>query len=300
MIRPDFLQKSDTISLLSPAGKLTAEQVLPTVELLKSWGLHVKISAHSFSEHYRFAGTDEERLADLQSALDDENCKAILCNRGGYGSLRVIDKLNFTKFLQYPKWLVGFSDITVFHSYFNRVLRCETLHAPMPVNLSQNDVPSETVENFRKALFGKELHYEIPSNPLNKLGTAQGELIGGNLATLFNIISTDFAYDFNGKILFLEDIGEPIHKIDQMFLALRLSGKLANLKGLILGGFTEIDDDPKFGKTVQEIIAEITSSYDFPVIFDFPAGHIDHNYSLFIGREAKINVSDKQVNFCFL
>ncbi|MBS9768215.1 MAG: LD-carboxypeptidase [Flavobacteriaceae bacterium] len=300
MIRPNFLQKGDTITLLSPAGSIRAEQVLPSVELLKSWGLNVKISAHSFAEHHRFAGTDEERISDLQSALDDKNTKAILCNRGGYGSLRLLEKLDFTTFLKYPKWLIGFSDITIFHSYFNSKLQCETLHAPMPVNLSQQDCPQETVQFFKKALLGEKLTYEICSNPQNKLGIAEGELIGGNLATLFTLLATDFAYKMHNKILFLEDIGEPIHKIDQMLLAMKLSGCFTQLKGLLIGGFTDISNEPKFGKTLQELIAEHTSSYNFPIVYDFPVGHIDYNYPLFVGRKAKLEVGKEKVilDFC--
>ncbi len=300
MVRPDFLKKGDTILLLSPAGKIKAENVLPTAELLKSWGFVVKIAAHSFGEHYRFAGTEEQRLQDMQAALDDKNIKAILCNRGGYGSIQILNKLNFQKFLQHPKWLIGFSDITIFHSYFNRILRCETLHAPMPVNLSENDVPKETMENFRKALFGESLQYEILPNSLNIIGSAQGELIGGNLATFANLLSTPFSYEFNNKILFIEDIGEPIHKIDQMLWALKLSGKLAQLKGLIVGSFTDIDDNPTFGKNTYEIIQNFVKPYNFPVVFDFPAGHIPQNYPLYIGRKVDINSSKAKASLTFL
>lgn len=300
MIRPDFLKEGDTILLLSPAGKIKVENVLPTVELLKSWGFTIKIASHSFSEYYRFAGTDEQRLDDMQTALDDENVKAIICNRGGYGSIRIIEKLNFEKFFHHPKWMVGFSDITVFHSYFNRVLNCETLHAPMPINLSQNDVPQETVENFRKALFGKPLHYRVTPNSLNVLGKAKGQLIGGNLATFANLLSTPFSYEFDDKILFIEDIGEPIHKVDQIFWALKLSKKLDKLKGLIVGGFTNIDIHPNFGRNVAELIHNIVKPYNFPVIFAFPVGHVDNNYPLYIGREVSINVESNDVNFTFL
>ncbi|PVX52044.1 muramoyltetrapeptide carboxypeptidase [Balneicella halophila] len=294
MIKPNHLQKGDTIILVSPAGKISKEQVIPTVSILESWGLKVKITPNCFDEYYRFSGTIEERLSDMQMALDDTEAKAILCNRGGYGCIHLINKLSFEQFKKYPKWLIGFSDISVFHSYFNRVLKCQTLHAPMPVNLSKEDTSQQTLEYFRKALFGESLEYKITSNKLTKLGKTEGELIGGNLATFFNILSTDFSYEMKNKILFIEDVGEPIHKIDQMMTSLKLSGSLSCLKGLIVGSFTDIDYEPEFGKSIHQIIYDCISSYDFPVIFDFPAGHISENYPLFFGRHIKLEVSDYQ------
>lgn len=299
MIKPDFLQKGDTILLLSPAGKITKEDIFPTVSLLESWELSVKIAPNSFNSHYRFAGTEKERLADMQTALDDANIKAILCNRGGYGSIHLIDKLKFTAFLKKPKWLIGFSDITIFHNYFNTILKCETLHAPMPVNLSMQEIPRATVENFRKALFGEELSYKVPTHSLNIFGKTSGELIGGNLATLCNLIGTSISYNTKGKILFIEDIGEPIHKIDQMFRKLKFSGKLASLNGLVVGSFTDIDTEPYFGKTVVQLIHDIVVPYGYPVTFNFPVGHTSENYPLYVGAKAILDVTETQSSLRF-
>lgn len=293
MIRPAFLEKGDTILLVSPAGKIAREDVYPTVCLLENWGLDVKIAPHSFNEHHRFAGTTEERIADMQAALDATNIKAILCNRGGYGSIQLIDKLKFTAFMKKPKWLIGFSDITVFHSYFNTILKCETLHAPMPINLSKSDVPKQTLSNFKKALFGEQLAYKIPTHSLNIHGEAKGELIGGNLATLSNLIGTGISYNTKGKILFVEEVDEPIHKIDQMLLALKFSGKLASLKGLIVGSFTNIDTEPYFGRSLQQLIYDTVLPYGYPVIFDFPVGHTPENYPMYVGRRISMDVSSQ-------
>lgn len=299
MIRPDFLEKGDTITLLSPAGKIAKEDVFPTVSLLENWGLNVKIAPNSFQSHHRFSGSIEERVADMQAALDDPESKAILCNRGGYGSLHIIDKLNFTRLKKYPKWLIGFSDITVFHSYFNTTVKCETLHAPMPINLSKLDVPTTTVQNFRKALFGEALHYSLEPHSLNILGEAKGELIGGNLATFCNLLGTSISYNTKGKILFIEDVDEPIHKIDQMLLALKFAGKLTSLKGLIVGSFTNIDIHPEFGSSLEEIIYKAVATYGYPIVFNFPVGHSAKNYPMYIGREVSMQVTKDGNTFCF-
>ncbi len=298
-IRPPFLQQGDTVFFVSPAGKITPEEVLPTASLFESWGLKVILSSSSFSSHYRFAGSDAERIIAMQYALDNEQASAILCNRGGYGSLRILEQLDFSKFKKHPKWLIGFSDITVFHSYCNRHLNCETLHAPMPVNLSQNSTPKETLENFRKALFGEELVYRIKNTHSQNIpGEAKAPLIGGNLATLCNLIGTGYGYDMEGKILFIEDIGEPIHKIDQFLWALKYSGKLASLKGLIVGSFTDIDTTPEFGKSIEELIIEIAAPHGYPIAFDFPVGHCPHNYPLFVGREVVLKVTRERSYLC--
>ncbi len=292
MIRPQFLKKGDQVLLLSPAGAIAEYDVYPAVALLESWGLEVKIAPHSFSKHYRFAGTDEQRTQDFQAALDDVNIKAIFCNRGGYGSIRLIDKLKFKGFERTRKWLVGFSDITVLHSYWNTILKCESLHAPMPINLSDKTLPKETLENLRKALFGEKLLYHIPADSYNILGEIKAELVGGNLATLTNLFGTGISYITKGKILFIEDIDEPIHKIDQMLWALKFSGKLANLKGLIVGNFNNIGNDPEFGKTVKELIYEKVAEYGYPVAFNFPVGHCPHNYPMFVGRTVYFTVDE--------
>lgn len=299
MIRPDFLQKGDQIVLVSPAGRITKEDIYPALDVFEKWELEVKIAPHVFSTHYRFAGTDEERIADMQLALDDANVKAIFCTRGGYGSIRIIDKLDFRSFVMKPKWLVGFSDITVFHCHFNMLLKCETIHGVMPRSISNHLANTTSIESLRKALFGDPVRYQVKANPLNIFGKATGEVIGGNLATLLSMLGTASGYTTKGKILFIEDIGEPIHNIDRMLRTLKLSGKLASLKALIVGSFTNTNTEPYFGKTVEELIYDVVIDYDFPVVFDFPVGHTAQNHALYIGRKATLRVIDDGAVFLY-
>lgn len=290
MIRPDFLQKGDQVVLVSPAGRVTTEDIYPALKVFEQWGLVVKIAPHVFSTHHRFAGTDQERLSDIQLALNDVNIKAIFCTRGGYGSIRIIDKLDFHSFILQPKWLVGFSDITIFHCYFNMRLKCESIHGVMPRSISNHIASKTAIESLRKALFGEPIRYQVPASPLNIFGKATGEVIGGNLATLLSLSGTAAGYTTKGKILFIEDVGEPIHNIDRMLKTLKLSGKLASLKALIVGSFTHINVEPYFGKTVEELIYDTVVDYGYPVVFNFPTGHTAENYALYIGRKATIKV----------
>lgn len=300
MLRPDYLKKGSPILLLSPAGKVKEEDILPAIKIFEEWGLSVKIAPHTFGNYHRFSGTEEERLSDLQSGLDDSNIEAIVCTRGGYGSIHLLNKLKFTAFLKKPKWLVGFSDITILHNYFNSILKCESLHACMPINMQHHDkCTNYSMESLRKALWGESFHYRIKPHPLNIFGSSTGELIGGNLATLHSLVGTSIGYTTKNKILFIEETGEPIHNIDRMIKTLKFSGKLGSLKGLIVGSFSDIDEKPKFGKSIEEIIYKEVIGYHYPVIFNFPVGHSPKNNAMYIGRKATMRVTRHGSVFTF-
>ncbi len=290
MIEPSPLQAGDQILLVSPAGKIEQEQLLPAIRLYESWGLDVKISAHATASYFRFAGTDAQRLSDLQLALDDANIKAIICTRGGYGTVRLLEHLDFSKFKEKPKWLVGFSDITLLHAYFNSIIKCESLHAMMPINLTEDVHNTAATLSLKQALFGERLRYRVGNHPLNVYGKARGELVGGNLSVFTSLLETGLSYRTKGKILFIEDIGEPIHKIERMLYNLKLSGKLGNLKGLLVGAFTEIEDRDSIKRDLDQLIFDLVKEYHYPIVFGFPAGHIKENYTLCFGKKVIMKV----------
>jgi muramoyltetrapeptide carboxypeptidase len=293
MQQPAFLKKGDTVGIIAPARKISPEDLQPSIDILSSWGLHVVLGKNLFHEDHQFAGTDAERSEDLQTMLDDVLIKAIICARGGYGTLRIIDKIDFSRFRTHPKWIVGYSDITVMHSHIH-TLGIETLHATMPINFSKN---AEATEALRKALFGENLIYEAEPHPLNRTfsaATIEGELIGGNLSLLYALTGSISETDTKGKILFIEDLDEYLYHIDRMMLNLKRAGKLSHLKALIVGGMTDMKDNTiPFGKTAEEIILDAVKEYDYPVCFGFPAGHIDRNLALYLGRRAKLTFGNK-------
>lgn len=294
MTTPNYLQKGDTIAILAPAGVIKNKTSIDeAVSLAESWGLHVVLGEHIFDKEHHFAGTDENRLADFQTALNDTSIKAIWCARGGYGTIRIIDDLNFDTFKKHPKWIIGYSDITVLHSHIHN-LNIETLHAMMPVNM---DFPEEnrsnSVATFKKALFGKHLNYSIPSSPFNKKGTASGILVGGNLTLLENLLGTTSAIDTSNKILFIEEIGEYKYHIDRLLRALKRNNYFENCKGLVIGGMTHIKkNNPSFGHSIETLILEIVKEYDFPILFDFPAGHDDNNSALYLGKTITLKTEE--------
>ena len=257
---------------------------------MESWGLNVVLGEHIFSEHFQYAGTDKERLNDLQKALDDKNIKAILCARGGYGLIRIVDQLDFTRFQKNPKWIIGFSDITILHSYTQSNFEIETLHAPMAMGLKDE----ASAEFLRKSLFGEPLSYELDTHILSRHGNTSGILTGGNLAILCSLIGSNSDIDTKGKILFIEDIGEYLYRLDRMMWILKRSGKLDQLAGLVVGDFNDMQDntDP-FGKTAYEIIADAVAEYDYPVCFGFPAGHQKENRTLILGRQVNLSIDKK-------
>ena len=287
-ICPPYLKKGDKIAITCPAKK-TAGPMTDAVNLLQAWGLEVVLGETVNASYHQFAGDDEMRASDLQRFIDDDSVKAIIAARGGYGTVRMIDKVNFSRFIQQPKWIIGFSDITVLHAHLFANYNTQTIHGQMPVNIP--DASAGSLETLRRALFGEGLHYHFNSHALNRAGKCFGVLVGGNLSLLIAISGSVSDLDYTDKILFIEDVGEYLYAVDRMLRTLKRAGKLKNLAGLIIGGFTDIkDNDIPFGQTVPEIIMEIVEEYHYPVCFEFPAGHIPNNCSLILGRELHLIV----------
>lgn len=294
MKTPSYIKKGDKIGIVSTARRISKEEIYPAVKIFKEWGLEVVLGKHLFEEYNQFAGTDEQRTADLQQMLDEISVKAIICARGGYGTVRIIDKLNFSNFIKKPKWIAGYSDVTVLHSHIHSNFGIETLHSTMPLNISENKFTEESLESFRKALFGEKITYSLKTSSLSRKGKAEGILVGGNLSILYSLIGTKSDINTNGKILFIEDLDEYLYHIDRMMMNLKRAGKFKNLAGLIVGGMSEMNDNKiPFGKTANKIIAETVEEYNYPVCFDFPAGHKNDNRVLILGREIKFNVKKK-------
>jgi len=287
---PKYLQPGDTIGITSPAGYISVEEIQPAVALMQSWGFKVEIGATIGKKDFTFGGTDEERRADLQQMMDNPDMAAIMCARGGYGLVRIIDLLNFEKIVRHPKWIIGFSDITVLHCHLNKKYSLATLHSKMcnsfPSEWTQAEpIQISTILSIRQALTGEEFRYTAPVNAANRMGRAEGELVGGNLSIVASLSGTVSDIDTRGKILFLEDTGEYLYSLDRMFWNLKRTGKLSHLAGLVIGGFKVKADDPDeiFGKSVYEIIMEKVREYDYPVCFDFPVGHQRNNFALKCG-----------------
>lgn len=295
---PPYLQKGDTIGIICPAGAMPVEKVSECIRILnEDWGFTTRVGKTVGDQFNYFSGTDEERLADLQEMLDDDQVKAVLCARGGYGTGRIIDKIDFKKFKKQPKWIVGYSDITVLHSHLYSNYYISSLHAPMAGAFNDDGYKNEYVLSLKNALEGKKLKYSCPVHEFNRKGEAIGELVGGNLALLAHLVGTDSDIKTRGRILFIEDIGEYLYNIDRMMHQLKRSGKLSRLAGLIIGGFTDIKDTERpFGKTAYEIIREIIKEFDYPVCFDFPVSHTDKNYALKIGVGYKLKVTKSKVS----
>ncbi|MVN22608.1 S66 peptidase family protein [Mucilaginibacter arboris] len=294
---PPYLRQGDTIGITCPAGYITLEDIQPAVQLMQGWGFVVEVGKTVGKRSFTLGGTDEERAADLQYMLDNPNIKAIMCARGGYGAVRIIDQLNFHQFKTYPKWIIGFSDITVLHSHINRNYHIATLHSkmcnsfPADWNLAE-PIQVETILSIKQALTGEKLSYTSPASEFNRLGKATGGLVGGNLSLLTSLSGSKSDINTKHKILFLEDTGEYLYNIDRMFYNLKRSGKLEHLHGLIIGGFKLKPDEPDevFGKTVAEIVLEKVKEYDYPVCFDFPVGHQKNNFALKCGVEHLLEV----------
>jgi muramoyltetrapeptide carboxypeptidase len=293
--QPAYLKKGDKVAIVSPAKKLK-QPIDDAIALLEGWGLEVIIGRSVYAEHHQFAGDDILRAEDLQSFLDDKEIKAIIAARGGYGTIRIIDELDFSVFQQNPKWVVGFSDITVLLSHIMGAEQTQSIHGQMPGTF--HDASPESIESLRQALFGEDLSYSYESSQPNQPGEAQGILIGGNLSLLVALEGSASAMDFKDKILFLEDVGEYEYSIDRMLRMLKRAGKLAELKGLIIGAFNHIElEDIPFGQTADEVIAEILHGCSYPVCYNFPVGHIDDNRAMVLGKEVLLKVEAQQVSF---
>lgn len=294
---PPYLKKGDTIGLVCPAGFMPVEKVSECIRVLnEDWSFTTKVGNTIGKQYHYFSGTDEERVEDFQHMLDDDNVKAILCARGGYGLSRIIDKIDFKKFKSNPKWIIGFSDITIFHSHIYRNYNIATLHAPMANAFNDEGYKNEFVQSLRHALEGKKIKYQVQPHEFNRKGEAIGELVGGNLALLAHLVGTDSDLKTKGRILFIEDVGEYLYNIDRMLYQLKRSGKLDKLAGLIVGGFTDMKDTERpFGQTVYEIIRDAVAEYDYPVCFDFPVSHGERNYALKVGVGYKLKVGKSKV-----
>lgn len=293
MIAPKKLKKGDKVAIIAPAGKIDEKIVLKAMEVMEEWGLNVVLGYHLFKPYYSYAANDAQRREDFQRMLNDPTIKAILCARGGYGTTRIIDQLDFTNFRKHPKWIIGFSDITVLHNHVQRHFGIETIHATMAAGLNKAINFSETANSMKKALFGKVLKYEWPTDSNSRKGSCTGVLTGGNLAILCSLLGTPSEVDAQGKILFIEEIGEHLYRIDRMMVQLKRAGKLNELAGLVVGGMTDIPDKKEdFGKTACEIIKEAVDEYDYPVGFGFPAGHQDDNRALILGRNVTLNINE--------
>lgn len=291
---PPYIKSGSKIRIVSPAGKVDEKYVLPAVQWLTEQGYKVELGKHVFARHFQFAGTDKQRLEDLQTAIDDRETDAVICSRGGYGTVRIIDKLDCSEFANQPKWLIGFSDITILHACMNN-FGVATIHGAMPRHYFQKDgTPAENLTSLMQLLTGEKVEYTFKNGESNRTGAVTGELVGGNLSILSSLQGTKYELNTDGKILFLEDIDEFLYHTDRMMHQLKLSGKLANLAGLILGDFTEMkDNESPFGKTIHEIISECVAEYDYPFCFGFPAGHDKKNLALAFGQNWELNVSDK-------
>jgi muramoyltetrapeptide carboxypeptidase len=296
MIFPANLKKGDTVAIVATARKNIEDNLQPAISWLKNWGLEVVIGSTIGLDKDQLAGTDEQRAADFQAQLDNPNIKAIWCVRGGYGTVRMIDLLDFTKFKQSPKWIVGFSDVTVLHSHLN-TMGYASIHGIMPVSSKASE---EAKESLRKSLFGEHLEYTVPCENMNRLGKAKGELVGGNLSILYSLFGSPSAIDCSDKILFIEDLDEYLYHIDRMMINLKRNGCLESLKGIIVGGMTKMkDNDIPWGKDALEIIDDVTKNYNIPVIYNFPAGHMADNRALIFGKQVSMEVNDLESKVVF-
>jgi muramoyltetrapeptide carboxypeptidase len=294
------LKKGDTIAIVSTARKVNPEEIQPGIDRLSSWGMNVVQGKNLFAALNQFAGTDEQRSEDFQNALNNPNVKAIWFARGGYGTVRIIDTIDWSSFQKNPKWLIGYSDVTVIHSHVHRHSGIETLHAPMIFTMKK--ISNEVAQSLEDVFFGKKLQYSFSENifsDMNRKGEGKGQLIGGNLSILYSMLGSNSDVDTKGKILFLEDIDEYLYHIDRMMMALKRAGKLDKLAGLIVGGMTDMKDNKvRFNKTAEEIISEAVKEYSYPVFYGFPAGHIPDNRALIFGREVTLKVDgDSEIIF---
>ena len=291
MIRPPHLKAGDRIALVSTARKIDRVILDSAVEVFKNWGLDVIPGKHLFEQENQFAGSDSHRLDDLQQALDDSGIQGVLCARGGYGTSRIVDDVNWASFHRLPKWVMGYSDVCVLHGHIQH-MGFQSLHCSMPVNFPGNS--PESLEGIRKALFGEKMDHATEPHPFNRKGYADGKLVGGNLSILYSIQGTASMPPLNGNVLFLEDLDEYLYHIDRMMISLKRNGVFDQISGLVIGGMTDMNDNEiPFGKNAEEIIRDVTSPYDFPICFNLPSGHVDDNRPLIMGSNVELKVSEK-------
>lgn len=296
MITPPKLNKGDNIGIIAPSRKMNPDEIKAAIHIFENWGLQVSLGKNLFKEDHQFAGTDAERAEDLQSMLDNPEIKAIVCARGGYGTIRILDLVDYSAFLKNPKWIVGYSDITALHVHLNQNLKVKSIHGIMPINFPVDLTETESIKTLKRALFEEENTYEIENHHFNRKGKVKGELIGGNLSVLYSLAGTKFDVDTDGKILVLEDLDEYLYHIDRMMMNLKYGGKLDKLKGLVIGGMTKMNDNEiSFGKKAYEIIHDAVKDFDFPVCYNFPTGHIENNLALVFGKETELEIKENKV-----
>ena len=296
-IIPPYLKKGDCVGIVAPAGFMPSEKMQTCIDILEEWGYRVKLGAttNSSSINY-FSGTDDERLRDLQGMLDDPEVNAVLCARGGYGLSRIIDRINFRRFRKNPKWVIGFSDITVLHAHLYANYKIASLHAPMAAAFNEGGFHTPYVQSLKAALDGEPASYECPVHEFNNPGTAEGLLVGGNLTLLAHLVGTRSDIKTKNKILFLEDVGEYLYNIDRMLLQLKRAGKFDKLAGLVIGGFTDNKDTERpFGQSVYQIIYDHVREYEYPVCYNFPVSHEKENYALKVGVQYSLLVRHDKV-----
>jgi muramoyltetrapeptide carboxypeptidase len=291
---PAFLKNNSEIRIISPAGAIDERFIDGATKVLCDWGLHVTEGKFARGNYGRFSGTPKERIADLQAALNDEKVSAILCSRGGYGIAQIIDSIDFSVFEKNPKWLVGFSDITILHNAVSR-LGIASIHGIMAKHLTELPFSSKPIACLKNILFGKNPSCKIENHELNRKGNASAKIVGGNLSVLCGMRGTPFDLDFADKILLIEDVGEKPYQVDRMMQNLRISGVLASLSGLIVGQFSDYEEDKLMNQTMHEIIAAAVRDYDYPVCFNFPAGHVNYNLPVVLGEKVNFKVEEKRV-----
>lgn len=292
MIIPPHLHSGDTIGIVATARKITFDEATPAIGMLVDEGFKVRTGQRMFGVNHQFSGTDEERAADLQRMLDDPEVKAILCARGGYGTVRIIDRLDFSEFVKHPKWICGFSDVTVLHSHIHRHFGIATLHSSMLFNMRDVAPVHPSFRTLIHALKGSASGVEADYSEHDRVGECEAEVVGGNLSILYSLLGSQSDIDTDGKILFLEDLDEYLYHIDRMMMNMARNGKLSKLEGLIVGGMTDMNDNAvAFGETAEQIIRRHVASYDFPVAFGFPVGHLNENHTLVLGKKAALRVS---------
>ncbi len=294
---PPYLKKGDTVAILCTARKFFPEDAKPAIDLLESWGLKVKLGKTIGLDSCQLGGTDEERAADFQEQLDNDNIKAIWCARGGYGTVRIIDKIDFSKFKKHPKWVMGFSDVTVLHSHIN-TLNVATLHSIMPFTVPK--APEEVKQTFKNALFGIKNSYTIPSKSYDKKGVAKGELVGGNLSIIYSLLGSKSSIDTKDKILFIEDLDEYLYHVDRMLQNMKRNDYFKNVKGIIVGSMRDMhDNEIPFGQNEVQLISEISKELNIPIAFEFCAGHQKDNRTLMLGSQVTFEVNDTEIKLTF-
>ena len=301
LIQPEYLKSGDTISILAPSGVLNNfdNKITKAINIFKSWGLNVVLGNHIYDKNGHFAGTDKNREKDFQKALDNKNIKAIWCARGGYGAVRIIDKLNFDNYLKNPKWIIGFSDITVIHNKLN-FLNSESIHAMMITGFEDIGQNNDSLSKLKNVLFGDSLSYSIASNKNNKTGKSEGIIVGGNLTLIQSTIGSKTELKMKDKILFIEEIGEYAYHIDRMLYSLKRAGYFEKCKGLIVGQISDVKKNTTdFGRSINELILDVLDEYNFPILFDFPAGHEKTNFPIILGRKVILDVSKSESEVIF-